>query len=159
MVQRLPHLSIRCAVNPHLGLNPCHFRFSTGAAVKPSPFKLFLLLEKSPPQVCLPPGRLHSPLASICSGLHHFFILSLQSLRPVARHPRCIFLHNAPVPSPALTCPRHLICIAAYCNKRAVDLPFGLAIRARVEFLVAVIPDSLNVQFNAPLYGRVYFKE
>ena len=41
----------------------------------------------------------------------------------------------------------------------AVDLPFGLATRARVEFVTVIIPDSINLQFNAPLYGTVYFKE
>ncbi len=41
----------------------------------------------------------------------------------------------------------------------AVDFPFGLATRARVKFVTVIILDSINVQFDTPLYGPVYIKE
>ncbi len=41
----------------------------------------------------------------------------------------------------------------------AVDFPFGLATRARVNFVTVIILDSINVQFDTPMYGTVYIKE
>ncbi len=41
----------------------------------------------------------------------------------------------------------------------AMDLPFGLATRARAEFVTILIPDSINAQFVTPIYMSVYFKE
>ncbi len=44
-------------------------------------------------------------------------------------------------------------------QRMAIDLPFGLTTRARVEFVTVTIPDSINTQFNTPMYMTVYFKE
>ena len=41
----------------------------------------------------------------------------------------------------------------------AVDLPFGLSTRARVNFVTVIILDSINVQFDTPMHGTVYIKE
>ena len=41
----------------------------------------------------------------------------------------------------------------------AVYLLFGLATRARVEFVTTIIPCSLNAQIDASLSRTFYFKE